>query len=124
MEGEGDEPLLGAVVEVAFESPSFCDACFDDPCSRVFGLLELGAQFGKESLVLERESSCARHAVEQCGVLAKRCVVHERSDFAAVTLEEGDRSSCNRRDVDLFSVDVDIFVGVWEPVAELEGRVA
>ena len=40
------------------------------------------------------------------------------------TFEEGDRSSSNRRDADLFSGDVDVFVGVWEPVAELEGWVA
>ena len=124
MEGEGDEPLLGAVVEVAFESASFRDACFDDPCSRVFDLLELRAQFGKESLVLEREAGCARDPFEEGGVLAQRCVVHERSDLAAVTFQERDRSSCDRRDDDLFSVDIDVFAGVGEPVAELEGWVA
>src|SRR3954452_6640856 len=98
-------------MEVSFESPSFCDACFDDPCSRVFGLLELGAQLGEESLVLEREPGCARDAFEQCSVLSQRCVVHERGYFSAVTLEERDRSSCNWRNGDLLSVDVDVFVG-------------
>ena len=112
MKREGDESLLRTVVEVAFQSASFRDPCFDDSCSRVFGFLELRAQFGKESLVLEREAGCARDPFEQCGVLAQRCIVHQRGDFAALPLEERDRSGCDRRDADLFSVDVDVFVGV------------
>ncbi len=41
VERERDEALLRAVVEVAFESPSFRDACLHDSGSRVSDLLEL-----------------------------------------------------------------------------------
>jgi hypothetical protein len=32
--GESDKPLLGAVVQVSFESPALGHACFDDACTR------------------------------------------------------------------------------------------
>src|SRR5438128_7946119 len=55
--GEGDEALLGAVVQVAFESAALGDACFDDARTRSGQLIVcLGA--------LERECDEAREVSE------------------------------------------------------------
>ena len=124
VEGEGDEALLGAVVQVPFEAPPLGDAGFHDPCARVPHLVELGAQLHEEALVLECEPGCARDGVEQGRVLAQRRVVDERGDLAAVALEDRDRSPGSRNDDDGLPVDVHVLIWVADPVAELERRVA
>ena len=124
MQREGDEALLGAVVEVALESPPLGVGGVDDPRPRVSGLLELGAQLGEEPLVVERETGGAGDCVEQCGVLAERSVVNQRRDFLAAALEDRDRSSCSRNDIDLVPVDIHVLLGGRDPVAELERGVS
>ena len=52
---ERDEPLLGAVVEVALEPAPLVVAGLDDARARGAQLLEPGAQLGLQPLVLERE---------------------------------------------------------------------
>ena len=64
VQGEGDETLLGAVVEVALESPPLGVGGVHDPRPRVSGLLELSAQLGEEPLVVERETGGAGNCVE------------------------------------------------------------
>ena len=93
VEGEGDEALLGAVVEVAFESPPLGVGGVHDARARVSGLRELGSQLGEEPLVVEREAGGAGDGVEQGGVLAERNVVDERRDLLPAALEDRDRSS-------------------------------
>src|SRR6185436_4128390 len=61
VKGEGDEPLLRAVMQVPFEASSLADACLDDPGARIPHLVELRAQLCKQTLVLEREPGCARN---------------------------------------------------------------
>ena len=124
VQGEGDEALLCAVVEVPFESPALGDACVDDPRARVPHLVELGAQLRKEALVLEREPGGARDGVEQCRVLAQRRVVDERGDLAAVALEDRHGTPGSRNDRDGLPVDVHVLVRVADPESELERGIA
>ncbi len=70
MHGKGDEPLLGAVVQVAFESSSLGHACFDDARTRSGQLIVcLGAlererdevrEVGQTLLCIRREMVGAR----------------------------------------------------------------
>ena len=54
-DGERDEPLLGAVVEVALDPPPLGVGRGDDPAARRAYLGELGAHLGGETLVLEHQ---------------------------------------------------------------------
>ena len=100
VQGEGDEALLGAVVQVPFQAPPLGDARLDHPRARVPHLVELGAQLCEEALVLECEPGCAGDGVQERGVLAQRRVVDERGDLAAVPLEDRHGTPGSRRDGD------------------------
>ena len=121
VEGEGDEALLGAVVQVPFEASPLGDACFDDAGARVPDLVELGPQLHEEALVLECEPGCAGDGVEQCRVLAQRRVVDERRDLAAVALEDRHRAAGGRNDRD--GPPVDVHVLVWDRGSSSRARV-
>ena len=75
---ERDEPLLGAVVEVALESPARRVAGIDDARTRGAKLLELRAQLGVEPFVLERERGGRTHRPDQLALVLERDVVHDR----------------------------------------------
>ena len=64
-EREPDEPLLGAVVEVALEPPALGVAGLDDAGARRAQLLELRAHLGLQPLVLEREPRGRGHLVDE-----------------------------------------------------------
>ena len=53
---EREEPLLGAVVQIALEPPPLLVAGADDPGPRLSQLVELCSELGLEPLILERES--------------------------------------------------------------------
>ena len=125
VEGEGDEALLGAVVQVPFESPSLGDACFDDPGARVPHLVELGAQLCEETLVLEREPGCARDGVEQVpgsrsapgrGRARRPCGRGARGSSPHARQPERRRLGCPSH--------VHVLVRVADPEAELERGIA
>ena len=120
VEGEGDETLLGAVVQVPFEAPSLGDACFDDPGARVPHLVELRAQLDQQALVLQCETGRARDGVEECRVLAQRRVVDERGDLVAVTFEDRHRTLRGGSDRNRAPVHVHVLVRVADPVGDLE----
>ena len=67
---ERDEPLLGAVVQVALQPPALLRAGLDDPGARGAQLLDAGAQLGLQALVLHREAGGGRDRAQQLGVLA------------------------------------------------------
>ena len=80
---EAEQPLLGAVVEVALEPPPLVVAGLDDPRPRGAKLRELGAQLGLQPLVLEREPRCRarQHRASPAGRRIR--VVHDRCELVA-----------------------------------------
>ena len=86
---ERDQPLLGAVVQVALEAPAFGVARRDDPLPRGLHLLQTGADLVGEPLVVERKPGGRRHRVAAVGLLAQGGVVDERAEQRAVALELG-----------------------------------
>jgi hypothetical protein len=79
-EPERQQSLLGAVVEVALESPTLLVARGDDACPRCAELDELRAQLGLQALVLEGES-CGRAwpRIQERASFEQRRIVNERS---------------------------------------------
>ena len=53
---QGNESLLGAVVEVALDAAPLGVAGLDDPCPRGANLLELRANLGRKPLILDRKA--------------------------------------------------------------------
>ncbi len=77
---ERDEPLLGAVVQVALEPAALGGPGLDDPGARGAQLLDPGAQLGLQALVLDREARGGRDRADELRVVAERAVVHDRAD--------------------------------------------
>ena len=71
LERQRDEPLLGAVVQVALEPLALLLAGLDDARARAPQLLEPGAQLGLQPGVLERDPGGRAHGVEQLGLVAR-----------------------------------------------------
>ena len=68
-EREHDEPLLGAVVEVALEPPPLGVAGLDDARPRRAQLLEPRARLRLQPLVVEREPGGGADLLEQTGIV-------------------------------------------------------
>ena len=79
LEGERDEPLLRAVVEVALEQLPLTLRRLDDARAGAAELLEPGPQLGVEPGVLERDPGRGLHTFEQLGLIVERRVVDQRS---------------------------------------------
>ena len=121
LEHQRDEPLLGAVVEVAAEAPPLGVAGLDDPRARGAQRLEPGAQLGLEAGVLERERGGAGRRAQQFGLLGQLRVVDERRDDPAVVDHLGGRPPARprtRRDHDRPAGPVDEALAVLEPVGD------
>ncbi len=79
-----DEPLLRAVVQVAFEAAPFGVGRGDDPHPRGPDLGELGVHLGGQPLVVQRQPGRGGHGVEMMCVLPQRRIVEQRRDPPAV----------------------------------------
>ena len=67
VQGERDELLLGAVVEVALDPPARVVGGLDDPQPRDAQLLHAGAQLGLQALVVDRQPRGGAAAVTSSG---------------------------------------------------------
>ena len=90
LERERDEPLLGAVVEVALEPPALGVARRDDPLARGLQLGEPRRRLGVQARVLERDRRRGGDRLDELGVVVERGVVDERGDLAPVALDGRD----------------------------------
>ena len=117
---DGDEALLGPVVQVALDPPALHLRGLDDPDARGAELLQPGAQLGLQALVLEREPGRGARRGDQLGVVTERRVVHERGDPAPVALDLRHRPVLRERDRAALGVDV----AVAERIDDGERRVA
>ena len=78
LERERDQPLLGAVVEVALQPLPLLLSRLDHPPARAAQLLEAGLQLDVQPAVLERDGGRRADRVEQLGLVVERGVVHQR----------------------------------------------
>ena len=91
--GQGHEPLLGAVVEIALDPASFRVGRLDDPQPRRPDLLELGPDLGRQPLVLERQPGGVPDRFDEARILdLDRRVVDEDAEELVVTLESRDHA--------------------------------
>ena len=86
-DGERDELLLRAVVQVALDPPAGDVAALHDPRARRPQLLHAGAQVSLQPLVLERERRGAADGAEARAVLGRRRVVDEHRHRLPVLLD-------------------------------------
>ena len=120
-ETDAEQPLLSAVVEVAFEPATFVVSGADDARAGGAQLFELGTQLGVQAFVLEREPRGRPGCFEQRLLVGQVRVVHDRGELIA---DQGHRSAGRLGDLDLAPLLVDPGAAVGEPECELERRVA
>ena len=125
-ERERDEPLLGAVVQVALQPPALLRAGLDDARAGGAQLLDAGAQLGLQPLVLHRQAGGGRDRAQQVGLLGQRHVVQDRADAPVLEHDLGPRAHriAVRRQLDRMAVGVDPLALVLEPEDEIERAVA
>ena len=90
LEAQRDEPLLGAVMEVALDPPALEIPGLDDPCARGADLLELRFDLGRQPIVLDRQPHGAGNRGDQARLLEEDRVVDDRGLPDAVPLEHRD----------------------------------
>ena len=83
-----DEPLLGAVVEVALELAAGGVAGLDDAGARGAQVAQAGAQVGLQALVLERDPGRGGDGADELRLVLERGVVDHRGDRRAAALDE------------------------------------
>ena len=88
LQRQGDEALLGAVMQVALEPPALGVAGRDDALPRRPQLGSCPQRPGPQVLVLERDSRRGADRLDEIGVVVERGVVYERGDFLPLSLDE------------------------------------
>ena len=91
LQRDPDEPLLGAVVQVALEPPPLRVAGRDDPLARGLQLDQPRLRLGVQVLVLERDRGRRGDRLDELRVVVERGVVDQRRDALAVALDGRDR---------------------------------
>ena len=120
--GEGQQALLGAVVQVAFQPAAFAVAGLDDADAGGAQLVELGERLGLQPFVLQRQPDGGAELTLQVG---QRRGVGDNRDPAAVANQGGDRAAgCGDRLGDRPAGGVHIVLGVGQPVGDLELGIA
>ena len=122
-DGERDEPLLRAVVEVALDPPPLGVGRGDDPGPRRPHLGELRAHLGRQALVLEHEPRRRAHGLHERRLVEQRRIVDERGDLLALRGHQRDRPVRALRELERSAGGVDV-AAVVEAVGDLERRVA
>jgi hypothetical protein len=125
VERDRDEPLLGAVMEIPLESAALGVAGRHDASARLAQIVHVRLQLGVEAAVLESQSGGRSHRLEQLGGVAKRRIVDDRRDPAALPVD-------HRRDLvapfpgqlEGPPPDVDEAPGLGNPVREPQRRIA
>jgi len=120
--GEGQQPLLGAVVQVAFQPAAFAVAGLDDADAGGSQLVELRERLGLQPLVLQRKPDSGADLALQVG---QCCDVGDDRDLAVVTDQRGDRTPGPGDGLgNRLTVRLHISLGVGQPVGDLEFGIA
>ena len=125
LQRERDEPLLGAVVQVALEPAALGVAGRDDALARRLHLGEPGLRLRQQTLVLERDRRGRAHRLDHLGIVVQRRVVDDRRHLATVVLDRRARPvRRDRRHQHAPSARVGVSARVRQPVGQHERRVA
>ena len=124
LEGERDEPLLGAVVEVALDPPPLVVAGGDDSGPRLLHLRRAG-RGARPGAVRSRARAARRHRPSRgAAVLAQARVVDERRERLPVALEHRHRpTDPGAGSVDWPSLRIGVRIPLGQPERELEARI-
>ena len=125
VQGERDELLLGAVVEVALDPPAGVVGGLDDPQPRDPQLLHPRAQLGLQALVVDRQRGGARGRGDELGRGVELGVVDDRRQAHAAAVDRGPGAAgagVGERHRAAGVVDEDLALG--QPVGDVERAVA
>ena len=89
LERERDQPLLGAVVEVALEPLALLLAGLDHALARALELLQLRLELDLQAPVLERDPRRRADRLQQLRLIVERGVVDEGRQMSAVAVDHG-----------------------------------
>jgi hypothetical protein len=90
------EALLGAVVQLALQSPTLRVRRLDDPPARGGELLHPTLHLGLELNVAHRHPRRRSNGLDQRGILERRAVMHQHGDPAVVAVDRRDRTALTR----------------------------
>ena len=115
-EREHDEPLLGAIVQVALKPAAHAVAGLDRASARRPQLLELRARVGLKALTVECQAGRGADALEQPRIVDQLGPVDENGDRRSAPHERSHRAPVRLRQLDRVAALVDV-----EPAAERVG---
>ena len=125
LEGQGDESLLSAVVEIALDPPALFVGSRHDAHTGLLHLRQLGAHLRVEARILEREPGGCARGTKQLGLVDEGRVVNERGDRLTLVLEDRDRPAGTiLRERQRTTLPVHVLLALRQPEGELERRVA
>ena len=120
-----DQPLLGAVVQVALDPAALGVGGVDQPRARRLELDQPGPQLGLQALVLQRQARRGAHRAHELGVVLEHRIVHQRGDRLAVAFDERRAAAAVvLGQPDRGAVAVDVAALGREPEGQLERGVA
>ena len=109
LQGEGHQPLLGAVVQVALDPAPLGVARGDDALAGRLQLGQPGLRLRVQLPVLQRDRGRRADGLDQLGVVVEGAVVDQRRDLLAVALHDRHRpvlAGLGQRDGRAVGVDV------------------
>ena len=122
-DGESDETLLRAVVQVALDPAALGIRRGHDATPRRAHLRQLRAHLRREPLVLEDEAGCQPHGFHELRLVQDDGVVNEDGDLLPPRAHDRDRAAGGAGKLELLARRIDV-PPVRQPVGELESRVA
>ncbi|HVM55182.1 MAG TPA: hypothetical protein VM262_18500 [Acidimicrobiales bacterium] len=123
-QGQSDQALLGAVVEVALHPPKLPVTCVDDSGPRCVDLGELRVELGLESLIVDRQRRRLGDSLEPLGVIQQGAIVDQAGDRLPATGDGGERSAVDCGGRRSLAELVDPATGPDSGVDDIELRVA
>ena len=125
LEREGDQPLLGAVVQVALQSLPLLLSGLDDPRTRSPQLLQARPQLDVQAPVLDCDAGRRADGVEQLGLVDQRGIVDQGRHVLPLPVDHGRRPvAALRGQLHRPAVEVGPASELREPVREAQRRVA
>jgi len=100
LEGQRNQPLLGAVMQIALDPAPLVVRRRDDTPARLLHLLKLRPHLRLEAGILEREPGGGTGRPNELGLVEQRRVMDEYRDRLTVLVEFGDRSPSTLGELD------------------------
>src|SRR5262245_9359678 len=124
LERERDQPLLCAVVEIAFQALPLFLARRKHACPRASELFEPRLQLGVQACVLERNAGSSSDRVEKLALVVECRIVEQRGDVRPVAVDQRRSSAVAIRDLHSPPIEIAVAPEVGKPVGACQRRVA